>query len=192
MTTPVETKPSGGSAFSAGRVVALFFGLGLIGLGGLLLLGELFHLNFWGLLWPFFIIGPGVLLFALSLFAGSGGGGEALAIVGGIITTVGLILFFQNATDLWATWAYAWALIAPTSIGVSQLVYGLFKGRRDLVRSGLSVAGVGLVIFLVAGAFFELALNISGFGVGPLGLSFFLIGLGVLLVLINLFRGLRK
>ena len=65
MTTPVETKPSGGSAFSAGRVVALFFGLGLIGLGGLLLLGELFHLNFWGLLWPFFIIGPGVLLLSL-------------------------------------------------------------------------------------------------------------------------------
>ena len=189
MTNPLVKKPSAGG-FGAGRVTALFFGLALIGLGGLLLAGEVFHLNFWGLLWPFFIIGPGVLIFALSLLEGDGE--EALAIIGGIISTVGLILFFQNATGLWATWAYAWALIAPTSVGVSQFVFGLLKGRRDLIKSGLSVAGVGLVIFLVAAAFFELALNISGFGFGPLGLAVFLIGLGVLLVLINLFRGLRK
>jgi hypothetical protein len=191
MTIPNDIKPSAGG-IGAGRVAALFVGLALIGLGGLLLLGEVLHLNFGSYLWPFFIIAPGVLLFALSLFVGTSGGGEALAIVGGILTTIGSILFFQNATGLWATWAYAWALIAPTSIGVSQVVYGLFKSRRDLVKSGLSVAGVGLTMFLVAGAFFELALNISGLNLGPMGFAVFLIGLGVVLVLINLVRGLRK
>lgn len=191
MTIPNDNKPPAGG-FGVGRAAALLVGLAMIGLGGLLLIGQVLQLDFAALLWPLILIGPGVLLFALSLFADTGGGGEALAIVGGIITTIGLILFFQNATGLWATWAYAWALIAPTSIGVSQVVYGLLKGRHDLVKSGLSVAGVGLVIFLVAGAFFELALNVSGLGFSRVGFPVFLIGLGVVLVVINLIRGLRK
>jgi hypothetical protein len=95
-------------------------------------------------------------------------------------------------TGLWATWAYAWALIAPTSVGVSLAAYGLFKGRNDLVKSGSSLTGVGLVMFLAAAAFFELALNISGLGFGPLGLPIFLIALGVVLVIVNIVRALRK
>ena len=190
MSIPSEGTPPTGGSQTAGRLITLFFGLAMILLGGLLLVGQVLHINIGSLLWPFFIIAPGVALFVLAL-AIRGNGGEALAIVGGILSMVGLLLFVQNATGLWATWAYAWALIAPTSIGLAQLIYGAIKGRKDLVKSGMSVAGVGLTMFLVAGAFFELVLGVSGFGLGPLAFPALLIGLGVILVAVNVIRGLR-
>jgi hypothetical protein len=168
----------------------LVFGAAFILFGLLLLAGQLLHIDFFSLLWPFFIIVPGVALLIGSLMA-SGKGGEPFAIVGSIVTMVGSILLFQNITGLWATWAYAWALIAPTSIGLGQVLWGAIKGRQDKVKEGLNLAGVGLVIFLVAGAFFELVLGVSGFGLGPLALPFLLIGLGIVLIVVNLVRGLR-
>jgi len=191
MTVPTETgSVSGGGSRRGGQVASLVFGAAFILFGLLLLAGQLLHINFLGLLWPFFIIVPGVALFLAALLA-SGKGGEPLAIFGSIITMVGAILLFQNVTGLWAMWAYAWALIAPTSIGLGLLLWGAVKGRQDKVKEGLNLAGTGLVIFLVAGAFFELVLGVSGFGLGSLALPLLLIGLGVILVLVNLVRWLR-
>lgn len=191
MTVPTESGPvSSGGSRRGSQVVSLVFGAAFILFGLLLLAGQLLHIDFFSLLWPFFIIVPGVALFIGSLMA-SGKGGEPFAIVGSIVTMVGSILLFQNITGLWATWAYAWALIAPTSIGLGQLLWGAIKGRQDKVKEGLNLAGVGLVIFLVAGAFFELVLGVSGFGLGPLALPFLLIGLGIVLIVVNLVRGLR-
>lgn len=191
MTVPAESGPatSGGSR-RGGQIASLMFGAGFILFGLLLLVGQLLHVDFLGLLWPFFIIVPGVALFLAALLM-SGKGGEPLAIFGSMITTVGCILLFQNVTGLWATWAYAWALIAPTSIGLGLLVWGAVKSQHDKVNQGLSLAGIGLAIFLVAGAFFELVLGVSGFSLGPLALPFLLIGLGVVLVLVNVIRALR-
>jgi len=143
------------------------------------------------LLWPFFIIVPGVALFLAALLA-SGKSGEPLAIFGSIVTMIGAILLFQNVTGLWATWAYAWALIAPTSPGLGLLLWGAIKGRKNQVEEGLKLAGTGLVMFLVAGAFFELVLGVSGFRLGPLALPFLLIGLGLILVVVNVVRWLRR
>ena len=192
MSVPTEGSPvtSGGSR-RGGQIASLVFGAGFILFGLLMLVGQLLHIDFWGLLWPFFIIIPGVVLFVAALLA-SGKGGEPLAIVGSIITMVGSILLFQNVTGLWATWAYAWALIAPTSIGLGLLVWGAIKGHHDKLKEGLNLAGIGLVIFLVAGAFFELVVGLSGFGLGPLALPFLLIGLGVVLVFVNVIRALRR
>jgi hypothetical protein len=167
------------------------FGASFILFGLLLLVGQLLHIDFLSLLWPFFIIVPGVALFLAALLA-SGKSGEPLAISGSIITMVGCILLFQNVTGLWSTWAYAWALIAPTSIGLGLLLWGAIKGHPDKVKEGLNLAGIGLVIFLVAGAFFELVLGVSGFGLGPLALPFLLIGLGIVLILVNVIRALRS
>ncbi len=191
MTVPTESGPvSSGGSRRGSQVVSLVFGAAFILFGLLLLAGQLLHIDFFSLLWPFFIIVPGVALLIGSLMA-SGKGGEPFAIVGSIVTMVGSILLFQSITGLWATWAYAWALIAPTSIGLGQLLWGAIKGRQDKVKEGLNLAGVGLVIFLVAGAFFELVLGVSGFGLGPLALPFLLIGLGIVLIVVNLVRGLR-
>jgi hypothetical protein len=192
MTVPAESGPwSSGGSKRGGQVASLVFGAAFILFGLLLLVSQLLHIDLAGLLWPFFIIVPGVALFLAGLLA-SGKAGEPLAIVGSIITMIGSILLFQNVTGLWATWAYAWALIAPTSIGLGLLLWGAIKGHHDKVKEGLNLAGIGLVIFLVAGAFFELVLGVSGFGLGPLALPLMLIGLGVLLVLVNLVRWVRR
>jgi len=156
----------------------LILGGTLIVIGILLILGPIFGVRWGDLLWPLFIIVPGLIL---CIFALSRGGqlGEGLMVPGSIVTMLGLLLFFQNITGLWETWAYAWALLAPTSIGLGYIVYGLVKGRPALVQTGRRVATVGIIIFLVGAAFFEGILNISGLGLGAMFVALLLIGLGV-------------
>jgi len=58
-----------------------------------------------------FVIVPGVALLVLGLAVPSEGG-LGMAIPGGIVLTVGLILAFQDSTGTYASWSYAWALVA--------------------------------------------------------------------------------
>lgn len=125
----------------------------LIGLGVIIMLGQFLEISIWGFLWPFFIIGPGVMFF-IGMIAGGRSTG-ALAIPGSIITTVGLILFFQNLFNIWATWAYAWALIIA-GVGVGLLIFARWSEVPDLHQVGRIVTLVGLGLFFVFGVFFEL------------------------------------
>ncbi len=134
-------------------------GLILIGLGVVFALGQVFRVNFLAFTWPFFIIVPGLMFFVMMVVAGKPGG--PLAIPGSIVTTVGLILLFQSVTGLWYTWAYAWALIIPTSIGAGMMIAGRWSGSAPMSRSGRQLVTVGMIIFLIAGAVFELVLNIG-------------------------------
>ena len=168
---------------------ALLLGGAMLLIGILLLLGELFQISFGHLLWPLFIIVPGVVVFLSSFSMGKGG--DAIAIVGGILTSVGVVLFLQNMTGFWASWAYAWSLIAPTSIGVSQMIYGAIKKRESQVKNGWEITKVGLIIFAVGLIFFELILGLSGFGLDTFGLPVIpvvLIGLGVLTLILAIFN----
>lgn len=168
---------------------ALFLGGTVLLIGILLLLGEIFDISFSHFLWPLFIIIPGAIIFLSSLSMGKGG--DALAIVGGILTSVGAVLFLQNVTGLWASWAYAWSLVAPTSIGASQLVYGWIKKSESHIKNGWEITKVGLIIFTVGFIFFEMIIGLSGFGLKELGLPVLpivLIGLGVFILLLALFR----
>jgi hypothetical protein len=139
--------------------------------------------------WPFFIIVPGAVLWILGLWL-AGSGGEGLTVAGGIVTAVGLVLLYTNSTGRWTTWAYAWALVAPASVGLSQLVFGALHGQGRLVRSGLDTFLTGLGIFVVLGLFLELVIGLSGFRVrgGEVILPAVLIGLGVLSLIRNLFK----
>lgn len=159
----------------------LFIGVGLIALGALFLLGQIFHLNVWAVLWPFFIIVPGLLFFVGMAFVGRGGG--PLAVPGSIVTMVGVLLLYQALTNHWESWAYAWALVAPTSVGIGIAIAGLWGNDSKAVRAGAGLIVVGLVIFLIFGVFFELILNISGMRNGSLGrlvLPLMLIGAGAI------------
>jgi len=141
---------------------------GMIVLGGLLvvvgilaLAGRALGYDAFGLGWPLFVIAPGLLLFALAVSA-HGTAGSAIAVPAGIVTMVGIVLAVQNATGLWATWAYAWALVAPGGVGIGLLAYGLVTGQRESVRAGLPILGVGLGLFLGFGLFFEGVLGLNG------------------------------
>jgi hypothetical protein len=81
---------------------------------------------------------------------------------------VGLILFYQNVTGRFETWAYAWALIFPTSVGLGTLLQGLWANKTKLVEQGRQMTITGLTIFLGFAFFFEFVLNFSGMASGPL------------------------
>ena len=156
----------------------IVLGLALVILGGLALLGRVFSIDLLGLGWPIFVLAPGIALFAAGLAVG-GRAGVGLAIPGGIVSMVGVVLSFQAATGLYATWAYAWALVAPGGVGVALVLYGLLTGQGDLVRNGVPVLLTGLGLFVAFGLFFEAVLHLSGDAL-PLGEQILAGGLVVL------------
>lgn len=145
----------------AGRnVVSLIVGLLLVGLGAVLFLAQITEVDLLSVTWPFFIIVPGLVMFVAMVMGGKRAAG--LAVPASIVTTVGLILLYQNTFDHWESWSYAWTLIFPTAVGVGLAIRGVWGDNPDSVRVGMRMAAVGLIIFVIAGAFFEFVLNISG------------------------------
>lgn len=159
----------------------IILGSAIIVVGLLLLLGRFIDLDL-GALWPLFVLVPGVVILVSGLAAAPGGSGTAATVTGSQLTALGVLLFFQNLTGWWQTWAYGWALVWPTSIGVGLTVRGTLSGDDQTARSGRNTALTGLVLFLVGFAFFEGILNISGSSLGRFGdyaLPAVLIGAGL-------------
>src|SRR5262245_8253962 len=121
------------------KIVRTLVGASFIFLGVLFLIGRYvsaqYDIDVGRYTWPLFISTPGLLLF-LASFAFEHQIGIILAIFGAVVAMTGAILLFQNTFDLYASWAYAWALVAPTSIGLAKLVYGVQRGLGDQVKSG--------------------------------------------------------
>jgi hypothetical protein len=163
----------------------VFIGLGtlLIVVGALFFVGQAIGFDLGRFQWPFFVIIPGLAVFGVGLAVG-GPTGERITPLGVAVTMVGVILLYQNATDHFESWAYAWALVFPTSAGLGQMIYGSLKGSKEMVVTGRRSALIGAAIFVVGAFFFELVVGISGFGLGlerfgwPLGLVI----LGILLL----------
>lgn len=124
-------------------------GAALVAVGLALLLFRLFG---WAFGWPLFIVLPGAALLAAAALGGRSA--STLFIPGGVVTTVGLILLAQNATDRFESWAYAWALI-PASVGAGVMLYGRRTGNPERVRQGRRQAGAFAAVFVVAAVFFE-------------------------------------
>jgi hypothetical protein len=150
------------NALSALAGVALVF-LGVIFLAQQFF-GESLRVVSWSVLWPLIILIPGLAFFAAMLQGGPGAG--AFAIPGSIITITGALLLYQNATGHWQSWAYAWALIAPTGVGVGLVIQGNWSSSPRLVREGRRLIAIGFTLFVVGAIFFELIVNISGFANG--------------------------
>ena len=170
-----------------GRRGSIVLGIILVVVGLLAIFGRQLDVDIVAIGWPLFVIVPGILLLAGSLFVG-GRPGIGLAIPGGIVTMTGLVLAFQNATQAYQTWAYAWALVAPGGVGVGLVIYGLLAGQRDSLRAGVPVLLTGFGLFLGFGFFFEGILGLSGsrflgfenaFAVGLIVLGLVVLGLGV-------------
>ncbi len=140
-------------------------GIVLIGLGLLFLAQQALGIDVGHYGWPIFIILPGMAL--LAGFALGPRSAAGLAIPGCIVTTVGLILAVQNTFELWATWAYAWALI-PASVGLGTRLMGERLDQPRAIERGTQMLEGGLLGFLVFAAFFEFVLNLSHFLGGQL------------------------
>jgi hypothetical protein len=109
--------------------------------------------------WPFYGIAPGVAMVAFGLTQRHGSG---LAIAGSIVSMVGLVLLYQNATDHWESWAYAWALVGPGGSGIGMLLYGTRSGDRKMARDGFWTILIAVGIFAAGLVFFEGIIGISG------------------------------
>lgn len=142
---------------SAPRGVAL--GAILIIVGIILFAGQVVDIGFADLGWPFWIIAAGVaiLLVGLLVLAESG-----VVIGGTVVTTVGLVLLYQNATDHWESWAYAWALVGPAASGLGLALWGFRNTDSRDIRNGTWRLLGGLAIFAVGFLFFEGIIGISG------------------------------
>jgi hypothetical protein len=92
------------------------------------------------------------------------------------------LLYWQNATETWESWAYMWTLI-PGFVGAGIVLSSLLGGEgRPAAREGARLVVISLVMFGVFGSFF-----------GALGLvgrywPVLLIALGLLILVQRLLR----
>jgi len=134
-------------------------GVLLIVVGAVFFIGQWAELDWGAATWPFYVIAPGVALAAIGLTQRNGSG---LTIAGSIVTIVGLVLLYQNTTDHWESWAYAWALVGPGGSGVGMLLYGARSANRKMAREGFWQILVAMGLFVAGYLFFEGIIGISG------------------------------
>lgn len=104
----------------------IFFGLFLIFIGGLALMGTILDYDFisWRNMWPLFILIPG-LAFEMGYFLS--GRASGLLVPGGILTTIGTLFLVENFIG-WHTMRYLWPVF-PLSIAVGLFQLYLAIGR---------------------------------------------------------------
>ena len=169
---------------------SIVIGVALIALGALFLIGQFLRVEIWSVLWPFFILAFGAAFFVGMFASGRKAGG--LAIPGSMFVILGLILLAENLFGNWVSMAYAWALFAPTGVGVGIVIYSGYSRKPELKRPGYILIAVGLTLFVCFGAFFELVLSLGAVTrntsvVWPV----ILIALGVLMIVGRLFNWSR-
>lgn len=148
----------------------------LIAIGLLSLAGRIFEQFNWGFMWPFIVIGVGAIFF-VAMFAG-GKSTAAFAIPGSIIGGIGLVLLFQNIMGRWESMSYFWTFIV-IFVGLGIYIMGLYGGDEGQKQSGWRVMKVGIILFVIFGAFFEMIFSSFNNLIFPV----LLILLGVYLVL---------
>lgn len=150
--------------------------IGLIALGVLVLFGQL--TGFGGMLatlWPMFIVIPGL---AFLYFAYTGDKNVAgLAVPGTVITGTGLILFYQNITGHWESWAYIWTLY-PLFVGLALNFMAQRTGDDGTRKASNILLRIGAIGFIVGAVFFEMIIFGNGGIFGNLALPILLIAAG--------------
>ncbi len=101
--------------------------------------------------WPLIVIGVGVFLAVVGVATLT----PDMAIPACIVAGIGGILYYQNLSGDWESWAYLWTLI-PGFVGVGMLIASAFRpgasGRRRAVAA-LSQILSSVFLFTVFGSF---------------------------------------
>lgn len=124
--------------------------------------------------WPWIIMGVGVVFLLLAIFTKNGG----LAVPGCIVGGVGAILFYQNLTGNWETWAFAWTLI-PGFVGVGIGLASIISPDEtpNGLTASLTMVAISLILFFVFGG--AKFLGIDSSIIWP----FIIIGFGLILLI---------
>jgi hypothetical protein len=137
-------------------------GIVLVLLGVLFLVSQIFEIQVSRYLWPLVVMAFGALFF-VGYFT-SGKEGALLAVPGSVIFLIGMILLVMNLTGIWQTWAYAWTLMIAAA-GFGLILSSRRLGSKDMSRTGGFLIRLGLILFIVFGAFFEGLINLSGWNI---------------------------
>jgi len=157
-------------------------GVILIILGLLLLAREIAPQYFQFLDWPFIVIGLGGIFLLWAILSGAGG----LAVPGSILAGIGGILYYQNLTGDWDSWAYIWALI-PGFVGVGIIISGIIdRNYKEAFTGGLIMLLISGILFFAFGSAFGLPEEITMYWPA------LLILLGVVALVRALFSGKRR
>jgi hypothetical protein len=176
-----HSKPSSGPS-------GLALGAILIVVGLILFAGQVIDIGFADLGWPLWIIAAGVAIALVGFLVVPE---QGIVIGGTVVTTVGLVLAYQNATDHWESWAYAWALVGPAASGLGLAAWGVRAADARDIRNGTWGLLGGLAMFAVGFLFFGGIIGISGRSL-PLpdwALPAAIIGIGVVILLRGVLQG---
>lgn len=136
------------SSISRGRIS---FALVLIALGAwalaINLLPDVRTLTFGPQSWPLQIVGLGALMVLIGLLTFT----PAWFIPASIVAGIGALLYYQNMTADWSSWAYTWTLI-PAFVAVGLALFGLFRWRRGPLLAAGWTMFASLVLFGVFGS----------------------------------------
>jgi hypothetical protein len=107
--------------------------------------------------WPMWVVLSGAILLVIGLLSGAPG----MAIPACIVAGIGGILYYQNASGNWESWAYMWTLI-PGFVGLGSILAGILgEDLKSSLRNGLNSLVVSALLFAIFGTFFH-AWNIFG------------------------------
>ena len=154
----------------------------VIAIGLVLLAANLFNFHLIEVLWPGFVVAPGLVLLwpAHSSTADRQSKLSFLAVPGAILVTIGLLLFTMNITNHFEAWAYSWTLlVAAAAAGLMYIKR--FDKSSTIHERGRSLIRFMILLFMVLAVFFEIVIFENFNPLLPLAL----IGYGVYLLLRN-------
>ncbi len=178
--TVTPARPRGGGSSMALGIVLVVVGLFALGI-------VVFGVDLTQYGWPLFVIVPGLTL----LVVGFLGGGVGASVPGGIVTMLGLVLAYQSSTGDWASWAFAWALVAPGGVGLGLYLQALRDRDPEMLRRGRTLLFIAAMIFIIGFVLFESILGISGQDYGIFGKAA-LPGLLIVIGIILLVRSIQR
>lgn len=134
--------------------------------GVVMFIAQLNDYDWLSVIWPFFIILPGVPM----LYAALNSKRESmirLIFPGLIVTGTGVLLLYQAITEHWHSWTYAWALYA-VFFGAGLYYQGKRLDNKADRRMGRNLTMGGLGVFLLLWLLFE-GVIFSGTFTGAIG-----------------------
>ena len=174
---PPPAYPPPAPRSSGGQGSGLALGIVLVVVGIFFLIMRVLNIDLSTYGWPLYVIIPGLTL----LIVGFVSLGTGALVPGGIITITGLVLAYQNATSDWASWAFAWTLVAPGGVGLGLFLQGLKVHDAKQMRLGRNLMLWAALLFMIGFVVFESIFQISGHDYGLVGRA----ALPVLLIVIG-------
>ncbi len=111
-------------------------------------LADILHLTF---AWPMWVMFAGAAILVIGLLVGE----SDMAVPACIVAGIGGILYYQNATNHWESWAYLWTLI-PGFVGVGKILSGIIGGDfMACLREGLKLLLSCAILFTIFATIFN-------------------------------------